>query len=112
MQLSTHALWGCWKGCFMSRILVIEDEPNLRKNILDFLELEGFEVLEASDGEIGVDSARQHNPDLIISDISMPKMDGYNALIELRKDEKSAHIPIIFLSAMADRSFVRHGMEL
>jgi len=96
----------------MSRILVIEDEPNLRKNILDFLELEGVEVLEASDGEIGVDSARQYNPDLIISDISMPKMDGYNALIELRKDEKSAHIPIIFLSAMADRSFVRHGMEL
>ncbi|MEP6984864.1 MAG: response regulator [Chloroflexota bacterium] len=96
----------------MARILVIEDEPNLRKNILDFLELEGFEVLEASDGQIGVDCARQHHPDLIISDISMPNMDGYNALLELRKDDRSAHIPIIFLSAMADRSFVRHGMEL
>ena len=96
----------------MSRILVIEDEPNLRKNILDFLELEGFEVLEASDGQIGVETARQYKPDLIISDISMPNMDGYNALLELRKDQPSAHIPIIFLSAMADRSFVRHGMEL
>ncbi len=96
----------------MPRILVIEDEPNLRKNVLDFLELEGFEVLEASDGQIGVDSAHQHKPDLIISDISMPNMDGYNALLELRKDVSSAHIPIIFLSAMADRSFVRHGMEL
>ena len=70
----------------MSRILVIEDEPNLRKNILDFLELEGFEVLEASDGALGVEIARQHKPDLIISDISMPNMDGYNALLELRKD--------------------------
>jgi len=96
----------------MSRILVIEDEPNLRRNILDFLELEGFEVLEASDGQIGIDSARANKPDLIVSDISMPNMDGYNALLELRKDESSAHIPIIFLSAMADRSFVRHGMEL
>lgn len=96
----------------MSRILVIEDEPNLRKNILDFLELEGFEVLEASDGQLGVDCAKANSPDLIISDISMPNMDGYNALLELRKDERSAHIPIIFLSAMADRSFVRHGMEL
>lgn len=96
----------------MSRILVIEDEPNLRKNILDFLEMEGFEVLEAADGQIGVDTARANLPDLIISDISMPNMDGYNALLELRKDTRSANIPVIFLSAMADRSFVRHGMEL
>lgn len=96
----------------MSRILVIEDEPNLRKNILDFLELEGFEVLEAADGQLGVDCAREQHPDLIISDISMPNMDGYKALLELRKHESSANIPVIFLSAMADRSFVRHGMEL
>lgn len=93
----------------MSRILVIEDEPNLRKNILDFLELEGFDVLEAEDGQVGVDRAREQKPDLIISDISMPNMDGYNALLELRKDTESANIPVIFLSAMADRSFVRHG---
>lgn len=96
----------------MSRILVMEDEPNLRKNILDFLTLEGFEVLEASDGQIGVECARTHKPDLIVSDIAMPNMDGYKALLELRKDEQSANIPIIFLSAMSDRSFVRHGMEL
>ncbi|MCA0456705.1 MAG: response regulator [Chloroflexi bacterium] len=96
----------------MSRILVIEDEPNLRKNILDFLELEGFDVFEAEDGLVGLECAREQHPDLIISDISMPNMDGYKALLELRKDERSANIPVIFLSAMADRSFVRHGMEL
>jgi len=82
----------------MSRILVIEDEPNLRKNILDFLELEGFEVLEASDGHIGVDTARQHIPDLIISDISMPEMDGYQLLRELRTLPQMENVPAIALT--------------
>jgi two-component system sensor histidine kinase/response regulator len=96
----------------MATILVIEDETPIRVNILEMLELEGFDTLEADNGRTGLDLARQQTPDLIICDITMPELDGYEVLLELQKSPQTASIPFIFLTARADRSFMRHGMEL
>ena len=96
----------------MPTILLIEDEQDLRENLVDTLTFEGFDLLTAENGVQGIELAMAHEPDLILSDVMMPEMDGYSALVALQEDEKTAHIPVIFLSAATDRSFVRHGMEL
>jgi len=96
----------------MAKILVIEDEEYIRENIQDILSLEHFETLTAANGAIGLELARQETPDLIVCDIMMPEMDGYGVLERLRKTENTATIPVIFLTAKADRSNQRRGMEL
>ncbi len=96
----------------MTHLLVIEDEKPLREEIVDTLRFEGFEVQSAENGQQGVNIARETKPDLIICDITMPVMDGYEVLMALRDDYTTADVPFIFLTARADRSFVRHGMEL
>ena len=93
-------------------ILVIEDEDALREELVELLRLEGYQVLEASNGLSGLQMARVNSPSLIVSDISMPQMDGFTLLDELRKHPLTEQTPMIFLTARADRSFVRHGMEL
>jgi len=96
----------------MTRILVIEDEEPMRANIADMLEIDGMEVISAKNGREGVQSARDHLPDLIICDIMMPELDGYGVLAELRQSTATATIPLIFLTARADRLDVRQGMDL
>ena len=96
----------------MTRILVIEDEAPLREEIVAMLDFEGFLVLSAPDGRVGVELAEHEQPDLIICDIAMPELDGYEVLVTLRENPMTAMIPFIFLTARADRSFRRHGMEL
>jgi len=96
----------------MSTILVIEDELELREEICDLLGFEGYDVLNAPNGKTGVESATTYEPDLIVSDIAMPQMNGYEVLMALRNIPNTMNIPFIFLTAKADRSFVRHGMEL
>ncbi|MCB9460392.1 MAG: response regulator [Anaerolineaceae bacterium] len=96
----------------MPMILLIEDEQDLRENLVDTLTFEGYDLITAANGLQGIELAAAHEPDLILSDIMMPKMDGYSALVALQKDDKTAHIPVIFLSAANDRSYIRHGMEL
>ncbi len=96
----------------MTRILLIEDEAALREEVLDWLKFEGFEPIEAVNGVDGVDKARLHRPEIILCDISMPKMDGYEVLVALRQNVETTHIPFIFLTARADKTFMRHGMEL
>jgi CheY-like chemotaxis protein len=96
----------------LSTILIIEDEYDLREEIGDILRLEGYTTIQAANGAAGVELAAQHRPALILCDISMPKMDGYAVLLELRKNPNTAAIPFIFLTARTDRSFMRHGMEL
>lgn len=95
-----------------SKILVIEDEQSLRENIIDILSFQGFEVIDAPDGKQGINLALQHDPDLIISDIGLPEMSGYDVLLALRNEAKANLVPFIFMSAHSERSFVRHGMEL
>jgi len=96
----------------MKRILVVEDEVDIRDIIHDLLEAKGFQVLCADDGLAGLQLAREQLPDLIISDILMPKMDGYDMLDELRRDPVIATIPFIFLTARTNRSEIRRGMVL
>ncbi len=96
----------------MKRIIVIEDETVLLKNIVEMLELGGFEVASADDGQTGLELVQQQPPDLIICDITMPGMDGYEVLMNVRSDPATVTTPFIFLTARADRPFMRHGMEL
>lgn len=94
-----------------TKILVIEDADALRKDVLEMLVYEGFEVEGASDGVEGVRRARQFRPDLIICDIMMPQMDGYRVLAELQPDGAGITIPFIFLTAKSDKSEMRYGMD-
>lgn len=96
----------------MTKILVIEDEEPVRSNILEILEAENFEAVGAENGQIGVRLALKHQPDLIICDIMMPELDGYEVLTTLREDPAAATIPFIFLSAKTERDDLRLGMEL
>lgn len=96
----------------MKRILVIEDEPPVRANILELLEAENFDAVSAENGFIGVLWALENAPDLIICDVMMPEFNGYDVLKALRGDPASAAIPFIFLTAKADKADIRYGMEL
>jgi anti-anti-sigma factor len=96
----------------MTTILAIEDEPKIRENIKDILELEGFDVLTAENGKTGVKLAQEHHLDLIICDVMMPELDGYDVLTSLRQDPRTIEIPFIFLSAKAAKTDFRKGMSL
>lgn len=96
----------------MSKILVIEDELALCEEIEGILTFEDHYVVVANNGLDGVKLAKQHLPDLIICDIAMPEMDGYETLLTLRADPTTTMTPFVFLSARAEKSFVRQGMEL
>lgn len=96
----------------MKKILVIEDEQVLLKNILKILRLEGFESIGAPNGREGIEMASQESPDLIVCDVMMPEMDGYEVLQALQYEVDTATIPFIFLTAKSDRSDIRQGIEL
>lgn len=93
-------------------ILVIEDERLTRTNLIRFLASEGFETLEASNGRIGIELAQAHLPDLIICDILMPELDGYDVLITLQQQLETATIPFIFLTVSATEDGFRQGLAL
>lgn len=96
----------------MNKILVIEDEESIRDNILQLLEAQDFQALGAENGLKGVQLATEHVPDLIVCDVTMPQLDGYGVLAKLRANPVTANIPFIFLTALAERSHLRQGMEL
>lgn len=96
----------------MKKILVIEDNNEVRENLAEILELSGYEVLAAEDGTVGVDLAVNHLPDLILCDVMMPKLDGFGVLNILSKRPETADIPFIFLTAKAEKSDFRRGMNL
>ncbi|MEH1924458.1 hybrid sensor histidine kinase/response regulator [Nostoc sp.] len=95
----------------MNTILVIEDEPQVRVNIQEILQLSDFETLIAANGKIGLEIAQAKLPDLIICDIMMPELDGYSVLSALRQNEATTNIPLIFVTAKAERSDFRQGMD-
>ncbi|MBW4487919.1 MAG: response regulator [Trichocoleus desertorum ATA4-8-CV12] len=96
----------------MKKILVIEDERDVRNVILDILEAEEFDVIGAENGLVGVKLAQEKAPDLIICDVMMPELDGLGVLAELRKHPGTAVIPFVFLTAKATKDDFRQGMEL
>lgn len=96
----------------MKKILVIEDEPEMRRNLATILRLEKFDVSQAENGRVGLDLARKNLPDLILCDVMMPELDGHGVLQALRDDAKTANVPFIFLTARGEKSDLRSGMNL
>ncbi|NEO73719.1 response regulator [Moorena sp. SIO3H5] len=96
----------------MNKILVIEDEIFIRENLIELLEIEGFEAQGAENGVEGVQLVQQEPPDLILCDVMMPELDGYGVLEALRQDPATAKIPFMFLTASADRSNIQKIREL
>lgn len=96
----------------MKTILVIEDEKPVLTNIVEILESGGFQAIGAENGADGIQLAKERNPDLILCDIMMPVMDGHGVLSELRSEPATATIPFIFLTAKADKTDLREGMNL
>lgn len=91
---------------------MIEDNPEMRENTAEILELASYEVITARNGKEGVQQAAHHHPDLIICDIMMPELDGYGVLHMLGKDERTASVPFIFLTAKAEKEDYRKGMTM
>ncbi|MCW3091982.1 MAG: transcriptional regulator [Ferruginibacter sp.] len=96
----------------MKKILLIEDNDDIRSNTAEILALSSYQVIEAENGKIGVEKAIENGPDLIICDIMMPVLDGYGVLHAVHKNEGIKNTPFIFLTAKAERSDFRKGMEL
>ena len=96
----------------MQKILIIEDQPDVRENIEAILELEDYETLIAENGEMGIEMAENHHPDLILCDVMMPKLDGFGVVQALRQNPITYTIPLIFVTAKADRLSLRQGMDL
>ncbi|MFN8487400.1 MAG: ATP-binding protein [Caldilineaceae bacterium] len=96
----------------MPQILVIEDETILREEVIEWLTLEGYTTFSAQDGVLGVEIATREHPDLIICDITMPRLDGYGVLLELNTNPATTGIPFIFLTARAAHEDIRLGMTL
>jgi CRP-like cAMP-binding protein/CheY-like chemotaxis protein len=94
------------------QVLIIEDNDDIRENIVEILELADFAVLQANNGKTGVDLAIKNKPDIILCDIMMPELDGYGVLYMLNKNPETATIPFIFLTAKAERLDLRKGMEM
>ncbi|HEY9637069.1 MAG TPA: response regulator [Coleofasciculaceae cyanobacterium] len=96
----------------MKKILVIEDEIFIRENLLELLEIEGFQAVGAENGNVGVQLAREQRPNLILCDVMMPELDGYGVLEALREDPATATIPFLFLTASADRNNLQKIRQL
>lgn len=96
----------------MAHILLIEDNTEIRENIAEILELAGYSVATAENGKAGIESALAQKPDVIICDVMMPVLDGYGVLHLVQKNKDLTGIPFIFLTAKAERSDFRKGMEM
>jgi two-component system alkaline phosphatase synthesis response regulator PhoP len=92
-------------------VLVVDDEPDVRVLCKVNLEFEGYRVLEAGDGEAAIEMANREAPDLILLDLMMPHVNGWDVMKRLKEDEKTANIPIVLLTAMADEASQMRGWE-
>jgi CRP-like cAMP-binding protein len=96
----------------MIKVLLIEDSEELRENTAEILELAGYEVIVAENGKVGVKKAFSESPDVILCDIMMPVLDGYGVRQMLNDNDSTCNVPFIFLTAKADKSDFRKGMNL
>ncbi|MBS1621806.1 MAG: response regulator [Bacteroidetes bacterium] len=96
----------------MKSVLVIDDNPDIRENTAEILDLAGYKIFTAENGKRGVDLVLKEKPDVIICDIMMPELDGYGVLHLLRKNPETSNIPFIFLTAKTERREFRKGMEM
>jgi DNA-binding response OmpR family regulator len=95
----------------MSKILVTEDERDIRELIAFTLRFAGYEVVTAENGEEGVLLAAQEKPDMILMDVRMPKLTGYEACARIKADPELADIPVVFLSAKGQETEIRTGLD-
>ena len=93
------------------RLLLVDDEPGLRTAVKAYLEDEGFAVTTANDGEEGWAVAQEMLPDVILSDVMMPRLDGYGLLQKLRADERLGGTPVIFLTAKGSNELIKFGHD-
>jgi CheY-like chemotaxis protein len=96
----------------MRTILVIEDNPEIRENTAEILELAGFRVLSAENGNEGVRVAAEARPDLILCDIMMPGLNGYDVLRQLKSNAVTASIPFVYVTASGEKNEVKMAMDL
>ncbi|HEY2342020.1 MAG TPA: response regulator transcription factor [Chthoniobacteraceae bacterium] len=96
----------------MKKILVIEDEPEMRRNITSLLRFHDYEPVAAANGREGVEVARREKPDLILCDIMMPELDGHGVLQTVQAEASLAQTPFIFLTAKGEKNDLRSGMNL
>lgn len=94
----------------VAKILAVDDEPDVLLIVKTGLEMEGYKVVTASDGEQALASAREEKPDLILLDVMMPKMDGFEVLAKLKEDEATATIPVIMLTGLSDRTKMQKAL--
>jgi DNA-binding NarL/FixJ family response regulator len=95
----------------VKKVLVIEDEPEMRRNLATILRCEKFQPIVAANGREGVAQARETRPDLVLCDVMMPEMDGYAVLKVLHNEPETMNVPFIFLTAKGERHDVRNGMD-
>jgi DNA-binding response OmpR family regulator len=95
----------------MAKIVIAEDERDIRDLIMFTLKFAGHDVIAASNGEEAVEKTLQAVPDLILMDVRMPRMSGYEACIRMKAEDSIKHIPVVFLSAKGQESEVQTGLE-
>jgi CheY-like chemotaxis protein len=96
----------------MKTVLFIEDNNDIRENTCELLELEGYNVIFAENGKIGLALAKANHPDIIVCDIQMPEIDGYEVLNILKNDPSTSQIPFIFLSASVEKKNISIGLNM
>src|SRR3989338_995224 len=96
----------------MAKILVVEDDMNLQRTLIEYLKKENFETLGASNGEDGVILAKKEKPDLILLDIVLPRKNGYEVIKELKSDDNTLKIPIVLLTNLGSYSDVGKALNL
>jgi len=101
------------KGAKMPKtVLVVEDERDIRESIINVLQFEEFETIEADNGRLAVRLAQKHLPDVIICDIQLSELDGYGVIMELGQQSNTADIPLIFLTALTNKEAIQKGLDL
>ncbi|MCA9651510.1 MAG: response regulator [Myxococcales bacterium] len=95
-----------------ARILVIDDEAGVRRVLLRLLSSEGYEVMEAASGQDGLEILWTHGADTVLLDVMMPRMDGLEVCRRIRKNSRTAHTPVVFITAAVDRQFRRQARKV
>ena len=93
-------------------ILLVEDQEGFRRIYQDVLNADGYEVLTAMDGEEGWETAKQNKPDLILLDLGLPKMDGFEVLRRIREDPETKKIPVIIFSVIGEQKDIQKALEM
>ncbi|HTC19399.1 MAG TPA: response regulator, partial [bacterium] len=93
-------------------ILIVEDQQGFRRIYHDVLVNDGYEVMEAQDGEEGWNMVKEHKPNLVLLDLGLPKVDGFEVLKRIRADAETKHIPIIIFSVLGEQKDVKKGLEM